>query len=244
MISKNLLDENKILHLNLFPAVIFVFLLFHSHSYAGKYINYVNPVTYDVTHSAVCTNKNITELSSLELNLPVPTRWPELAIGKIEIEGDNTFYVDNAEGPGRIVRAFWDTNLPEPNDSKTLKLSYRVAVKQIRTRTSLLEKKTFPPYITNEKFEYYTKPEKMIESDDARIVSIAENIKNSTDGPYQFARAAYDYVIDNITYEKPSSTWTAAECLDRKKATRVCGPAWPLVSVRLSATVRSVPRTT
>jgi len=217
MISKNPPVENKILDLNLFPAVISLVLLFHSNLYGGQYINYVNPVTYDVTHSAVCTNKNITELSSLELNLPIPTRWPELAIGKVEIEGDNTFYVDNAEGSGRIVRAFWDANLPEPNDSKTLKLSYRLAVKQIRTRTSLLEKKTFPPYIINEKFEYYTKPEKIIESEDPRIVSIAENIKNFTDGPYQFARAAYDYVIDNIAYEKPSSTWTAAECLDKKK---------------------------
>ena len=217
MISNKLLVENKILHLNFFSAAIFLFFLLQSNIYAGKYINYVNPVMYDITHSAVCTNKNITSLSTLELNLPIPTRWPELAIGKIKIEGDNTFYVDNAEGPGKLVRAFWDANLPEPNDTKTLKLFYRLAVKQIRTRKPLLEKKTFPPYIINEKFDYYTKPEKMIESDDLRIVSIAENIKNSANGPYEFAQAAYDYVIDNITYEKPSSTWTAAQCLDKKK---------------------------
>jgi len=217
MISKKPPVENKILHLNLFPVVIIFLFLLQSNLYASRYINYTNPVTYDIAHSAVCTNKNITELSSLELNLPLPTRWPEMAIGKIIIEDDNTFYVDNAEGPGRIVRAFWDTNLPDPNDSKTVKLSYRLAVKQIRTKKSFLEKKTFTPYIKNEKFGYYTKPEKMIESEDPRIISIAENIKNNTNGPYQFARAAYDYVIDNIAYEKPSSTWTAAECLDKKK---------------------------
>ena len=151
MISKKPLVENKTLNLNLLPAAIFLFFLLQSNIYAGKYINYVNPVMYDITHSAVCTNKNITSLSTLELNLPIPTRWPELAIGKIKIEGDNTFYVDNAEGPGKLVRAFWDANLPEPNDTKTLKLFYRLAVKQIRTRKPLLEKKTFPPYINNEK---------------------------------------------------------------------------------------------
>ncbi|MHC4739018.1 MAG: transglutaminase-like domain-containing protein [Planctomycetota bacterium] len=217
MISKKPLVENKVFHLNFLPAVISLFLLFQSNLYAGKYINYVNPVMYDIKHSAVCTNKNITALSTLELNLPIPTRWPELAIRKIKIEGENTSYVNNAEGPGKLVRAFWDSNLPDPNDTKSLKLSYRVAIKEIRTRKSLLEKKTFPPYIINEKFDYYTRPEKMIESDDTAIISIAENIKKTANGPYQYAKAAYDYVIDNITYEKPSSTWTAVQCLDKKK---------------------------
>ena len=62
MISKKPLVENKILHLNFCPAVISLLLLFQSHLYASEYINYVSPVMYDTTQSAVCTNKNITAL--------------------------------------------------------------------------------------------------------------------------------------------------------------------------------------
>lgn len=184
--------------------------------YAVKYIKYTNPARYKIHHSASSTNHDITTLTSLELNLPVPTKWPELSIGVLKVKGEGVFDVNNTEGPGRLVRCFFDSNLPAPGEKKTLQLSYRIIVKEIKTRKNLLEKITYPNYVIDDQYKYYTRSERMIESDDAEIVSIAKKIKNKTQNPFQFAKAAYDYVIDNITY-KQATAGTAKKCLAKKQ---------------------------
>ncbi|MHC4635953.1 MAG: hypothetical protein ACYTBV_00455 [Planctomycetota bacterium] len=179
--------------------------------YAGKYITYTNPAKYKIRHSASCTNHDITTLKRLELNLPVPTKWPELFVSGVKTKGENVFEVNNIEGPGRLVRCFLDSDLPSPGEKKSFELSYRILVKEIKAKKHLLEKITYPDYVIDDKYKYYTRREKMIESDDAEIVSIAKKIKKQTQNPYYFARAAYNYVIDNISYEKPSKAKTAKD---------------------------------
>ena len=185
--------------------------------YAGKYVTYTNVAKYKIRHSASSTNHDITTLTSLELNLPVPTKWPELLVSGVKTKGESVFEVNNIEGPGKLVRCFFDSNLPSSGEKKSLELSYRIFVKEIKAKKHLLEKITYPDYVIDDQYKYYTRSEKMIESDDAEIISIAKKIKKQTQNPYQFAKATYNYVIDNISYEMPSTTWTAKECLSKRK---------------------------
>lgn len=179
-------------------------------------MTYTNPAKYKIVHSVSSTNHDITTLRSLELNLPVPTKWPELSIGPVRTIGEGVFDVNNIEGPGKLKRCFFKNNLPLPGEKKSLELSYVILVKEIKAKKHLLEKITYPDYVIDDQYRYYTRSEKMLEADDTEIVSIAKKIKKETLNPYYFAKAAYDYVIDNTAYEL-SATWTAKECLTQGK---------------------------
>lgn len=186
---------------------------------AAEYITYTNPAEYEETQSIVVHNHDITALTSLELNLPIPRHWPELSISDITIEGDNPFYLENTEGPGKVVRSIYrGGKLPRPNEKRTLKASYHVIVKEIKTRKDILAGMTYPPYLIDDEYSYYTAIEP-----DPRIVEIVDKIKKKTDAPYHLAKSAYDYVIDNMTYSETYSSekWLAEKRGDCSKFTQL-----------------------
>ena len=57
--------------------------------------------------------------------------------------------------------------------------------------------------------------------DDPAIVKIAARIKSETNGPYHFAKSAYDFTIDHITYPTPSPAW--GSCTVLKQGNGDCG---------------------
>jgi transglutaminase-like putative cysteine protease len=97
----------------------------------------------------------------------------------------------------------------------------KLTIYEIRTNKDRLRDRKYPPYKMDEEYIYYTRSETMIESDFPPIVEIADRFKKVSDSPYQIAKMAYDYVVENLTYTSPSPTWTAKQCQLEKKG--ACG---------------------
>ncbi len=55
---------------------------------------------------------------------------------------------------------------------------------------------------TSSLYQLFTRPEKYVESDDARITAIAGQLQQGKTNPYTIAGAIYDWVIDNLAYRK------------------------------------------
>lgn len=185
-------------------------------------IRYVNPVLYRIEHIAKFDNGDISKIKSLELNLPIPGDWPEQRIGDVMVEGAGHFKLRNSEGPGRIARSFYhhlgNHRPPAPGKSRTLSVRYTLSCKEIQADKKRLASMTFPAYAKHKKtYRYYTRSEKLIEADDPQIVAVANRISRQTKGPYHFAKAAYEFVIDHVEYTSPTPAWGATACLKNGK---------------------------
>lgn len=202
-------------------SVLVFFLLIFANSAYSEYISYLNPARYRIRHTATVTNYDVSSLSTLEMGLPIPTNWPEIAVRGVRYTKNGCSELTNVEGPGRILRSYYDSNLPEAGETRTIRLTYIAVVKEIRTNKALLETREYPAYRVDEEYNYYTRSELMIECNDAAIRKAAYEIKQKTSNPYKFAKLAYEYVTDNIVYTSPSPCWTAQECMKAKKG--ACG---------------------
>jgi hypothetical protein len=95
----------------IYPFVILC-LLFSNRAYAGEYISYVNPTKYKILHTVCVTNHDVDTLSTLEMALPIPTDWPETKIRGVSYPKTDCFELTNLEGPGKLLRSFYDSDLP------------------------------------------------------------------------------------------------------------------------------------
>lgn len=183
-------------------------------------IKRVRPVTYRITQSIEVSNHDVSALKSLELNLPIPGNWPEQRVRSVRITGDGSVRLKDREGLGHVVRSFFGRNdAPGPGESRVLSVSYSLVSKEIQTDREMLAHRRYRPYNTRSgEYKLYTRSEKLIEADDPRIVDIATGLKLETKNPYEFARGAYDYVIDHTEYATPSPGMGAVKCLTNGKA--------------------------
>ena len=181
-------------------------------------IEYRNPATYQITHRITFTNHDVTTLNSLELNLPVPTDWAEQSITGFKTVGHKPFQLKDRRTPGRLVRSFDPGSLPGPGQSTYLENKYQLVSLEIRTDKKTLASMDYPPYDTRTSdYSLYTRSEKLLEADDPAIIEIASRIESETNGPYHFAKAAYDFTIEHITYTTPSPAWGACAVLKNGK---------------------------
>ena len=186
-----------------------------------KLITLADQVTYEITQRITVTNGDVSGLDLLELNLPIPLSWPEQTVTRIKTIGDDTFELQDVNELGQIVRSLYrDTrSLPKPGDSRSLALVYRLTRKQIRTDAESLASRTYRRYDDRDpNYRLFTRSEKLIEKDAAEILNLASRLKAPTNGPYDFARAAYDYVVDHTEYVSPSPSHGARECLSKGQA--------------------------
>ncbi|MCH7996089.1 MAG: transglutaminase domain-containing protein [Planctomycetes bacterium] len=184
-------------------------------------LEYVNPVTYEITQRITVTNHEVSALDLLELNLPIPLDWPEQAVGRVTITGDRPFRLRDRDEDGMIVRSLYrgSAALPGPRETRSLAVTYRVTRKEIRTDAKVLASRRYEPYDEGSGlYRRYTRSEKLIETDAAEIKMLAETLKAQTEGPYHFARAAYDYVVEHTEYISPSPSHGARECLAKGRA--------------------------
>lgn len=197
------------------------FLIFTAHAYPGEYISYVKPAKYKIMHTVTVTNYDVNTLATLEMALPIPTKWPETSIRDVRYAKTGCFELSNLEGPGQLLRSFYTSDLPMNGQNKSIKLSYLATVCEIRTNKARLEKREYPSYTINDEYKYYTRHELMVECNEPLIINVADEIKQKTKNPYQIAKLAYEYVVDNVEYTSPSPSWTAQECIKTKKG--ACG---------------------
>ncbi|MFQ5414894.1 MAG: transglutaminase family protein [Phycisphaerae bacterium] len=184
-------------------------------------LEFVNAVAYDITQRITVTNQDVAALDLLELNLPVPLDWPEQRVAHVHVTGDRPRRLRDVNQCGMIVRSLYlgPKALPGPGETRSLAVTYRITRKAIRTNAKLLGARTYPPYDTQSRlYRLHTRSEKLIEADADEIITLAGNLKARTRGPYHFARAAYDYVIDHTAYVTPSPSHGARECLANGRA--------------------------
>ena len=184
-------------------------------------LEFVNPVTYEITQRITVTNHDVSALDLLELNLPIPLDWPEQDVGQLTITGDRPFRLLDDDESGMIVRSLYRGSeaLPGPKETRLLAVAYHVTRKEIRTDAQVLASRAYEPY--DEQSQLYrlnTRSEKLIEADAREIMTLAETLKVRTEGPYHFAREAYDYVIEHTEYVSPSPSHGARECLAKGRA--------------------------
>ncbi len=187
----------------------------------SKALDFVNPVTYDISQRITVTNHDVSALDLLELNLPIPLEWPEQRVARIHTTGDRAFRLRDVHGMGLIVRSRYLTAdvLPVSGDTCSLAVAYTLTRKEIRTDSGDLSSRTYQKYERRTRdFRLFTQAEKLIEVDSPDIVELAEKLGGGTEGPYRFARAAYEYVIDQTEYVSPSPSHGASECLQNGRA--------------------------
>jgi hypothetical protein len=184
-------------------------------------VEYRNPATYEITQRITVTNQDVSALDLLELNLPIPLDWLEQKIGRPRVTGDQTFRLPDVNGLGLIVRSLYREPkvLPGPAQSKSLSLAYRLTRMEIRSSADALAARVYEPSNElNAEYRLYTRSEKLIEADAKEIVTLAAELKAQTKGPYELAKAAYDYVVDHTVYVSPSPSNGALGCLIKGQA--------------------------
>jgi hypothetical protein len=183
-------------------------------------IEFIHPISYEMKQSIAVTNHDVSQLELLELNLAVPLAWPEQDIHQFADSGDQTFRLRDVHALGEIVRSLYRAPEipPRPSQSRSLSVMYRLSRREIRTNASLLADMKFPPYDeSSAEYRLFTQSEKSIEVDASEIMAAATRLKDRSAGPYRFARAVYEYVLDKTEYEGPSPSRTALECLTKHK---------------------------
>jgi hypothetical protein len=182
-------------------------------------IRYANPVTYEITQRIAVTNEDVSRLADLELNLPIPEDCPSQTVTNIHIEGNSPISLVDTRGLARIARSLYPPNpLPTPGKTVSLAISCRVTCYEIRSDAKTLRKHKW-----TKRGDDRTKPrgrflvaEPNIESKDSAIARKADSFRERTTGPYDFAKAAYDYVVDRTEYGKPEVFLSAKACHERK----------------------------
>jgi hypothetical protein len=184
--------------------------------FAEDVITYTNPKRYHVRHTACSYNKNITTLTHLELNVPLPENWPDCTVSNVKVTGDDPFLLHNTEGPGQIYRAVYKNGLPKRGTTALLSVEYDVQLYQVDINFDALAQRSYPEYAKNSEYKYYTQTE--ILSDLPEVRSILDELQQKGHGnPVLYAKAVYDWVGQNIQYANPRPSESLKICFKERK---------------------------
>ena len=121
-----------------------------------------------------------------------------------------------------MVRSMYPPNtLPGSGRTVSLSVACRVTCFEIRSDAARLKRVRWSDQAPSVHQRFLT-AEPNIESDDSAIAAIAMRVKAKADGPYGFARAAYDYVLDRVTYGPPTKFLSGAACNAAQKGDCGC----------------------
>jgi transglutaminase-like putative cysteine protease len=181
----------------------------------------VNSASYDVAQRISVTNGDLSALDMLELNLPIPMDWPEQRVDRVRIHGDRVSRLHDVSSLCLIARSRYTSPsvLPKSGETRALSVTYRLLRFETHVDAQGAGRITFADCRRQAAaFAPCLRSEKLIESDAPEIVALARTLKAAHDRPFDFARAAYEYVIDHTEYASPSPSNGARECLQKGKA--------------------------
>jgi transglutaminase-like putative cysteine protease len=112
----------------------------------------------------------------------------------------NPSKVSNDAKYGNII-LYWEfQNKPTKGSTVAIKDEFIYTCYQINYKVDNSKVGTYDK--TSSDYQLFTRPEKYIESDDTRIMSIAGQLQQGKTNPYAIAGSIYDWVIDNLAYRK------------------------------------------
>ncbi|NLX94985.1 MAG: transglutaminase domain-containing protein [Rhodopirellula sp.] len=179
----------------------------------GSWIRYGDERRYHVVHRGDFQNGDV-QLESLELWIPVPQDAPEQTVQSIEVR-PRVPIVREANGLARVAKFYGKKDLPRPGASMVLEVSYEVTVRRIATDLARLARNGPPRYANADAYRLFTRPERKIESDHPAIIEQAEKLRGQKTDPVEIARAAYDWVLENVEYQLIEGFGGAAWCLEK-----------------------------
>jgi hypothetical protein len=197
----------------------FIFLIFFcADSFAADLITYTNPKTYHVLQTGCTYNKNITTMTHLELNIPLPENWPDCKVSDVNISGDKPFLLHNTEGPGQIYRTVYKNGLPCKDTIAFVRVEYDIKLYEVNINFDALAQQTYPAYNKNSEYEYYTRTSNAILTNNQDVNAVIEQMAQSTNRhPILYAKAVYDWIAQNIKYADPRPSDNLSVCLKERK---------------------------
>jgi len=158
-----------------------------------------NPVKYSVTYSVTISSTGFTP-SDIRLYLPAPSAWDaQRDVVISEVMPQPTSQAAEPDNDNLIL--YWQlTN--SPARSAQVVLTQKFDLTAYETNTSIDPAQLNAYDTSTPEYQKYTSPEKYIESDDERIVALAEQIAGQEKNPYVLARLFYDHIIQTARYQK------------------------------------------
>ncbi len=175
--------------------------------------------TYRVRHR-VAVDVGTLPFSLLEIWLPLPLVdaeiCPEQSVESLKIEPKSRISFDSHKLARVTNRAYGTRGIGRPRRTYSLEASYNVTVRSqvfdfelhARHGGDLAEK-----YKRDTRYRLFTRSEKMAPTGHASIKSLVRRIKPSDGSPLEIARTYYDWIIDNVKYEKMERFGGAVVCL-------------------------------
>jgi hypothetical protein len=196
----------------------FIFLFSSSASYAADLISYTNAKLYHVRHTACSYNKNITTMTNLELNVPLPENWPDCKVSNIKITGDDPFPLHNTEGPGQIYRTTYRNGLPKKGTVAYISAEYDVQLWEVNAKYDDLMRQSYPEYTKDAEYEYYMRLPSDIGPNNPEVQPILDELRQKGRGhPVVYAKAVYDWIGQNIQYANPRPAEDLKICFRERK---------------------------
>jgi len=160
---------------------------------------YTNPVEYQVTRTLTIANTDA-RIDLARVWLPSVVAWDSQTNITPIVTTPNPNNVSKDSQYGNSV-LYWEfRNGPAKGSSAVIKDEFTYTCYQINYKVDTGKVGTYDK--TSGDYQHFTRPEKYVESDDARLTAIARQLQQGKTNPYDTAGAIYDWVIDNMAYRK------------------------------------------
>ncbi len=181
--------------------------------------------TYRVRHRAEVDMGTLPFLL-LEIWLPLPLIdaevCPEQSVASLELVPQSRISRD-AHKLARVAnRGFGSRGMGQPRRTYLLEASYEVTVRsqlfdlELHARNGGSLAKGSDQYKRDARYKLYTRSEKKAPADHVSIKAMARRLEPADGSPLETARAFYDWIIDNVKYEKVKTFGGAAACLKNR----------------------------
>jgi len=160
---------------------------------------YTNPVEYQVTRTLTIANTDA-RIDLARVWLSSIVAWDsQTSITHIGTTPNPSNVSKDAQYGNSVL--YWEfSNGPAKGSSAVIKDEFTYTCYQISYKVDTSKVGTYDK--TSSLYQLFTRPEKYVESDDARITAIAGQLQQGKTNPYAIAGAIYDWVIDNLAYRK------------------------------------------
>lgn len=161
-------------------------------------VQYINPQKYTITYSVTIKNTGFSP-TDIRLYVPEPGEWEaqkDLEIVKID-PAPKSQQADKKSGN---TTAYWQLKgTPKKNTAETLTMQFNLTAYETTTR---IDPAQVQPYRTNTaEYKQYTAAEKFIESNDPKIIQLANQLAGTEKNPYLLAQKFYHHIIDTAHYK-------------------------------------------
>ena len=161
-------------------------------------LSYVDPIKYEVTYKLTIKNDNYSP-SDIRIYLPVPGNYDSQTDLQMSLLSPEPYELGTDPTNGNQMVYWQFTKAPAKGSTTEIVEKFTFTTYETTTHIDITK---IQPYDTNSDiYKLYTQPEKYIESNDPKIIKLADEIAGTETNPYQIAKKFYNYIIENTEYK-------------------------------------------